>query len=208
MARLPVTCWLQILQKICWYAALSPTYNTAEGSSSDVATLVSTTLADKKLSELPLYRQLLTTFTNTEIVRWGLFEAQFGAEMAAQPEVFGGELGPKHLEDLKLRVVEHNVLVLSKYYTRITTKRLAQLLDLTPEKVGLVGEARGWRVGSRGWAPCCVVCWCRGGWGAWWQHAPQICVCNVCSVCLQLLCCSPPPLSRALWCAADTLCSM
>jgi hypothetical protein len=161
----PVTTWLQILQKICWYAALSPTYNTAEGSSSDVATLVSTTLADKKLSELPLYRQLLTTFTNTEIVRWGLFEAQFGAEMVAQLEVFGGELGPTHLEDLKLRVVEHNVLVLSKYYTRITTKRLAQLLDLTPEKVGL-GQARGWRVCSRGWAPCCVVCWCRGGWGA------------------------------------------
>jgi len=126
--------WMPILKKVCWYAVLSPSYSTAEGSSSDVLTLVNTTMADKKLSDLPLLKQLLTTFTNPEIIRWGLFEAQFGQEMAAEPEVFAGELGAKHLEDLKLRVVEHNVLVLTKYYTRITTQRLAELLDLPQDK--------------------------------------------------------------------------
>ena len=69
---------VQILKKVCWYAVLSPSYSTAEGSSSDVLTLVNTTMADKKLSDLPLLKQLLTTFTNPEIIRWGLFEAQFG----------------------------------------------------------------------------------------------------------------------------------
>lgn len=39
------------------------------------------------------------------------------------------------MEDLKLRVIEHNVLVVAKYYTRITTARLAELLDLTPDQV-------------------------------------------------------------------------
>jgi len=39
------------------------------------------------------------------------------------------------MADLKLRVIEHNVLVVSKYYTRITTTRLAELLDLKPEEV-------------------------------------------------------------------------
>jgi 26S proteasome regulatory subunit N5 len=49
--------------------------------------------------------------------------------------VFAGEYGARRLADLKLRVVEHNVLVVSKYYTRITTARLAELLDLKPEEV-------------------------------------------------------------------------
>jgi len=31
---------------------------------------------------------------------------------------------------LNKRVIEHNIRVVSKYYTRISTKRLAQLLDL------------------------------------------------------------------------------
>ena len=35
----------------------------------------------------------------------------------------------------RLRVVEHNVLVISKYYSRITTKRLATLLCLQEDEV-------------------------------------------------------------------------
>jgi 26S proteasome regulatory subunit N5 len=49
--------------------------------------------------------------------------------------MFAGEYGAKRLADLKLRVVEHNVLVVTKYYTRISTTRLAELLDLKPEEV-------------------------------------------------------------------------
>lgn len=127
--------FVQVLKKICWYAVLAPTYSTEEGSSSDVTTLVTTTAAYKQLADLPLHKQLLTTFTNPEIVRWGLFEAQYGPEIAAEADIFAGEYGVKRLEDLKLRVIEHNVLVVTKYYTRITTARLAELLDLTPDQV-------------------------------------------------------------------------
>ena len=41
----------------------------------------------------------------------------------------------KHGLACRLRVVEHNVLVISKYYSRITTKRLATLLCLKEEEV-------------------------------------------------------------------------
>jgi hypothetical protein len=52
-----------VLKKICWFAVLTPTYSTAEGSSSDIATLVTATAADKRLADaLPLYKQLLDTF--------------------------------------------------------------------------------------------------------------------------------------------------
>ncbi len=32
----------------------------------------------------------------------------------------------------RLRVTEHNILVIAKYYSRIATSRLATLLDLSP----------------------------------------------------------------------------
>lgn len=37
-------------------------------------------------------------------------------------------------EDLRKRVIEHNVRVIAKYYTRIQMSRLTQLLDLTEEE--------------------------------------------------------------------------
>lgn len=96
-----------------------------------------------QLGDLPLHKLLLSTFTTSEIVRWGLFEAQYGGEIAAEGDIFAGEYGAKRLEDLKLRVIEHNVLVVTKYYTRISTARLAELLDLSPDKVSCWGPAGG-----------------------------------------------------------------
>lgn len=45
---------------------------------------------------------------------------------APQPDIFGGEAGAKVAADLRLRVVEHNIAVAARYYTRISTSRLAQ----------------------------------------------------------------------------------
>jgi 26S proteasome regulatory subunit N5 len=67
---------------------------------------------------------------------WSAFEKQYGAEIEAEASVFGGEPGAKRKEDLRLRVIEHNVLVISKYYSRIAVARLSQLLNLTPAEVG------------------------------------------------------------------------
>lgn len=38
------------------------------------------------------------------------------------------------ITDLRLRVIEHNIYTLSGYYSRITTTRLAQMLDLTEDE--------------------------------------------------------------------------
>ena len=40
----------------------------------------------------------------------------------------------KRWEDLRKRVIEHNVRVVAKYYTRIQMPRLTQLLDLTEDE--------------------------------------------------------------------------
>ena len=44
------------------------------------------------------------------------------------------EEGRKRWDDLKNRVVEHNIRIMAKYYTRVTLKRMAELLDLKIEE--------------------------------------------------------------------------
>ena len=48
-----------------------------------------------------------------------------------------GVQGPQAHKDLRTRVTEHNILVISAYYTRLRMERLSQLLDLTPDQVQL-----------------------------------------------------------------------
>lgn len=46
---------------------------------------------DKKLGELPEYKNLLTTFNTHEIVRWPEFHQTYQAEITAQADVFNGK---------------------------------------------------------------------------------------------------------------------
>ena len=76
-----------------------------------------------------------------QVAWWTTFEEKHRAEVAAESSVFGGESGKKRQEDLRLRVIEHNILVIAKYYSRITVARLAQLLDLPEEEVRASSES-------------------------------------------------------------------
>ncbi|XP_060521588.1 26S proteasome non-ATPase regulatory subunit 12 [Cylas formicarius] len=89
-------------------------------------------LADKVLEEIPLYKQLLKLFTTPELIKWsGLCEI-YEKELKSTPVFNGNEQATKRWKDLKSRVVEHNIRVMAKYYTRIKIARVAQLLDLSP----------------------------------------------------------------------------
>ncbi len=52
--------WGPVLKKICWYVVLA-------SADSDQVTLLNTTAADKKLVELPEYKDLLQTFIVKEV---------------------------------------------------------------------------------------------------------------------------------------------
>ena len=60
---------VQLLKKICWYVVLAPQHSTDAMSSSDQLTLLNLTIADKKINDIPLHKQLLKTFITKE-VRW------------------------------------------------------------------------------------------------------------------------------------------
>jgi 26S proteasome regulatory subunit N5 len=73
-------------------------------------------------------------------MRWPEVSKNFGPQLCAT-DVFDAQKGQsadkkafQRWEDLRKRVIEHNVRVVAKYYTRIQINRLQQLLDLTREE--------------------------------------------------------------------------
>lgn len=73
-------------------------------------------------------------------MRWPVISEKFGKQLCAT-DVFDAQAGqssdPKahqRWQDLRKRVIEHNVRVVAKYYTRIQIPRLTQLLDLSEDE--------------------------------------------------------------------------
>ncbi|XP_010546380.1 PREDICTED: 26S proteasome non-ATPase regulatory subunit 12 homolog A-like [Tarenaya hassleriana] len=119
--------WIPVLRKICWYLVLSP-YDPMQSS------LLNSTLEDKNMSEIPDFRMLLKQIMTMEVIQWTSLWEKYKDEFEKEKNMIGGSLGGKAAEDLKLRIIEHNIIVVSKYYSRITLKRLAQLLCLSIEE--------------------------------------------------------------------------
>mmetsp|Transcript_35851 Transcript_35851/g.101471 ORF Transcript_35851/g.101471 Transcript_35851/m.101471 type:complete len:489 (-) Transcript_35851:103-1569(-) len=120
--------WTPVLKNIIWTVVLAP-------HGTEQVTLLHNTAADKKLEDMPQYKELLDTFVTKEVVRWTILKHKYKSEMATNTELFGGDAGVKRAEDFRLRVVEHNMLVIAKYYSRVRMARLAELLDLSPDEV-------------------------------------------------------------------------
>ncbi|GBP33610.1 26S proteasome non-ATPase regulatory subunit 12 [Eumeta japonica] len=86
---------------------------------------------DKELDKLPEYKQLLGLFINPEIIRWNSLCTNY-EKMLKSTHFFDSadEKGQERWNDLKNRVVEHNIRIMSMYYTRITLRRMSELLGL------------------------------------------------------------------------------
>lgn len=124
----------QVLQRVIYYIILAP-YDNAQ---SDLLHRVS---IDSRNSLIPTEAALLKLFTIPELMRWPIVSEKFGPHLCTT-DVFSAEpvsetsateedskAHTRYL-DLRKRVIEHNVRVIAKYYTRIRMPRLCQLLDL------------------------------------------------------------------------------
>merc|ERR1711899_94563 len=95
-------------------------------------------LQEKALNDIPKYKSLLEEFINQELIDQKKLVQMYGAELkqgskdSPPTEVFNDktEEGRKRWDDLKNRVVEHNIRIMAKYYTKVTLKRMSELLDL------------------------------------------------------------------------------
>lgn len=102
----------------------------------DQSDLIHRIQEDPVLEEIPIYNDLVKLFTTSEIMRWRDLCQQFEEHLrAAAPgnDIFKAksEDGEKRWKDFKIRMVEHNIRVMAKYYTRMHIRRMADLLDLT-----------------------------------------------------------------------------
>ncbi|TXG60479.1 hypothetical protein EZV62_015052 [Acer yangbiense] len=116
--------WIPVLRKICWFLVLAP-HDPMQSS------LLNSTLEDKNLSEIPNFKLLLKQLVTMEVIQWTSLWNTYKDEFDNENKMLGGSLGAKAAEDLRQRIIEHNILVVSKYYSRITLKRLAELLCLS-----------------------------------------------------------------------------
>lgn len=121
----------QVLQRIIYFIILAPHDNEQHD-------LLHRIHRDPRISQVPLDAELLKLFTIHELMRWPEVSKMFGPHLCST-EIFDAEKGDdekafQRWQDLRKRVIEHNVRVVAKYYTRIQVGRLTQLLDLTEDE--------------------------------------------------------------------------
>ncbi|CZR58489.1 related to RPN5-subunit of the regulatory particle of the proteasome [Phialocephala subalpina] len=120
-----------VLQRIIYYVILAPYDN-------EQSDLLHRVHKDARNSQVPADAQLLKLFTVHELMRWPEVAKQYGPHLCST-DVFDSAPGEDkkaytRWEDLRKRVIEHNVRVVAKYYTRIRMPRLTQLLDLSEDE--------------------------------------------------------------------------
>ncbi|KAJ4043728.1 proteasome regulatory particle subunit [Fusarium oxysporum] len=122
-----------VLQRIIYFVILAPYDNEQHD-------LLHRIQKDTRNSEVPAEAELLRLFTIHELMRWPEISKRFGPHLCstdvfdAQPGQSSDDKAHQRWQDLRKRVIEHNVRVIAKYYTRIQMSRLTQLLDLAEDE--------------------------------------------------------------------------
>lgn len=123
----------EALKNVVIYLLLSPYDNEQQQ-------ILHSLSSDKNLISLPKYNDLVKLIKTDEVINWrNLIEhfeqdLKIGDSSFPATDAFKSEEGAKRWTDFKTRIVEHNMRVMAKYYTRIHTKRMSNLLDLTEEE--------------------------------------------------------------------------
>jgi len=112
---------LSTLKMICIYVLLSPIGNEQND-------LLNRVYDYKPLNDIPAYKEILNSFKVMELIRWKSFLETYGNELNTH-SIFSAQ-EKNCWEDIQKRVIEHNIRVVSTYYQKISTTRLAELLDL------------------------------------------------------------------------------
>lgn len=90
---------------------------------------------NKKLEEIPVYKEILRLFMSKELISFDAFDSEFGCILTENPIFVENTLhGKKCTTELKDRLIEHNIRIISNYYSRIYLKRMTELLVLPSDK--------------------------------------------------------------------------
>ncbi|XP_063682947.1 26S proteasome non-ATPase regulatory subunit 12-like [Bolinopsis microptera] len=116
--------WKQALQRVVLYLILAE-YNNEQ---SDMLARIKT---DTNLAKLPYYQNVLMCFDTAELLNWSILKKVYSQHLKSETGEPASPLDKEENWDvLQMRVVEHNIRVLAKYYTRISMQHFADLLHL------------------------------------------------------------------------------
>lgn len=123
---------IQVLARCIYYVLLAPHDN-------EQSDLLHRIQRDSRNAQIPTDAAVIKLFTVAELMRWPSVSASYGAHLTAT-DVFdttenaNDPQAYKRWCDIRKRVIEHNVRVVAKYYTRIHFARLTTLLDLSEDE--------------------------------------------------------------------------
>lgn len=118
------------LKQVCLFLVLSP----REPMQSDLLHRIQ---AYKNMEHVPVYADLLKLFSTHELIRWTMLRERYAEELGAVVKNAAEEAKDEKVlwePTLHERVTEHNLRVVSKYYSRIRLGALAKLLDLSDDE--------------------------------------------------------------------------
>ncbi|KAL1987710.1 hypothetical protein VTN96DRAFT_2550 [Rasamsonia emersonii] len=121
-----------VLARIIYYVVLAPYDN-------EQSDLLHRIQQDSRISLVPVEARLLKLFTVHELMRWPEIAETFGPQLCST-DVFDSQPNPAdpdayiRWQDLRKRVIEHNIRVVARYYTRIQMGRLTELLNLNEDE--------------------------------------------------------------------------
>jgi len=121
------TQWRKYLQLIVLYIVLAEHNN-------EQSDFINRVAKDPKLAQLPQYEKLIKLFLTQEVMSLSSIEKMYESHLV-QLTPFSDKSEAKRLwDDFSLRIIEHNIRVISMYYNRITMSRLSQLLSLDAQQ--------------------------------------------------------------------------
>ncbi|QLQ79152.1 hypothetical protein HG537_0B05000 [Torulaspora globosa] len=115
--------WRPALSHMVYFLILSP-YGNLQND------LIHKVQLDSNLKKLETQEALVKLFTTPELMRWTVVKKTY-EPLLNKDDIAFGKSNKHHWDELHKRVVEHNLRVISKYYSRIALPRLNELLDLT-----------------------------------------------------------------------------
>ncbi|CDH17026.1 probable 26S proteasome regulatory subunit RPN5 [Zygosaccharomyces bailii ISA1307] len=119
--------WKPALANLVYFLVLSP-YGNLQND------LIHKVKNDNNLKKLEVQESLVKLFTTPELMRWAIVKKTYEPVLNKEQVAFGGKQNVHYWQELHNRVVEHNLRVISRYYSRITLPRLNELLDLNEEE--------------------------------------------------------------------------
>lgn len=112
--------WREALSQLILFALLSP----FDSESSDVLNRLK---VDKRVKYIPELQGLLEEYLSDELIQWPLKNEEAIRAYA----IFQNA---QRWTDFHKRLVQHNIRVIATFYARISTDRLAELLNLSAQQ--------------------------------------------------------------------------